>query len=292
MAISVLRGTAVGALVLLASAGVMAQEGAAPGVDPTPPGVETAPAPAPAPAEDEDEAPAPHASDKIVADAEQSSSPVELPNQTYYFLGARYRAVVVPKFIINLFGDGGRTVLVHSGGPEFGIRKNGFEYSMALTYADYGMDPTAFKASSDPEQAWEIVESRMKIVYFTTDFLWSSEFSPEFALNYGFGVGLGLVFGDLQREQAYKDASTGGKYVPCTAPGVPDVNGYCGDDNDHYNKYKEPSWLDGGDKPFVFPWLGLQTGLRYKPARQFATRVDLGFGLSGFFAGIGLDYGL
>ena len=66
----------------------------------------------------------------------------------------------------------------------------------------------------------------------------------------------------------------------------------CDNDNDHYGGYTEPSWADGGSKPIVFPWLTLQTGFRYKPSRNFVGRLDLGFGTSGFFFGVGADYGL
>lgn len=274
--------------------GLSHAQGAAPGVDPTPAGSAAAPAEAPpeaAPAENGKPAAEGTATDATVADAEAGSSPVELPHQTYRFIGARYRAIVVPKFMMNLFGDGGTTVVVHSGGPEFIIRKDGFEYGFAATFANYAMDPTPFKASSDGEDAWEITESKLKILYLTTDFLWSTEFSPEFALNYGLGAGFGVVFGDLKRVQAYKDAS--GNYVPCVGKGSPATpTNYCGDDNDHYGDYTEPSWADGGSKPVVFPWLALQTGVRFKPAKTFASRIDLGFGTSGFFAGLGLDYGL
>lgn len=230
---------------------------------------------------------------KKIADAEAGGSPVELPGKTYHFLGLRYRGYIVPKFMQNMFGaDGGRTVYVHDFGPEFAIRKDGFEYLFALTYADYGMKPTPFKASSDPDTAWEIIESEIKMIQLTADFLWSQEFSPEFSLNYGMGAGLGIVWGDLFRTQSYPGgASDPYDYKPCVGKGSPDAS-YCGDDNDHYNGYKEASWADGGSKPIVFPLLMLETGLRYKPHRNFAARLDLGFGTSGFIAGLGLDYGL
>ena len=38
--------------------------------------------------------------------------------------------------------------------------------------------------------------------------------------------------------------------------------------------------------------LALQTGLRYKPHKKFVGRLDLGLGLSGFFLGVGADYGI
>jgi hypothetical protein len=225
----------------------------------------------------------------LVADAEEGSSPVEHPGKSYYFVGLRYRGVIVPKFMMNMFADGGDTVYVHGFGPEFSSRKDGFETIFSAWYAGYSMDSTLFKGKSDEEDAWEFVESEIKLIYLTADFLWSHEVSSEFAVNYGFGAGFGIVFGDLKRVQAYRDAS--GNYQPCVAEGNPDPN-YCGTDNDHYGDYTEPSWSDGGSKPIVFPWITLQTGLRYKPHRNVVGRLDLGFGTSGFLLGVGADYGI
>ena len=239
----------------------------------------------------------PNKDSTLVADAEAGSSSVELPNQTYYGVGLRYRAIIVPKFMMNLFGDGGRTVVAHGIGPEFTVRKNAFEYDFSAWFASYAMDPTPFKASSDDRNAWEIVESKIKILYITADFIWSQDFSPEFAFNYGVGAGFGLVWGDLKRTQARPGAgsndSTGAGYVPCINQTDPnDPGDFCGADNTHYNGYNEPSWSNGGSKPVIFPWLALQTGLRYKPHRNFVARLDAGFGTSGFFLGLGADYGL
>lgn len=244
---------------------------------------------------DDAAAKAPPQDSTLVADAEAGSSPVELPGQTYYGVGLRYRAVIVPKFMENLFGDGGRTVLANGFGPEFTIRKNAFEYGFSAWYASYAMDPTPFKSKTDTAEAWELVESQIKVLYLTADFLWSHDLAPEFAFNYGVGAGFGFVWGDLKRTQAYPgpgaNDSTGAGYLPCSAQGIPNAT-FCGSDNNHYSGYSEPSWANGGSKPVVFPWLVLQTGLRYKPHRNFIARLDAGFGTSGFFLGLGADYGL
>jgi hypothetical protein len=198
--------------------------------------------------------------------------------------------------MINLFGDGGKTVYVHSFGPEFAIRRDGFEYQFALWFANYSMGPTPFKGKNDDNTAWEIVESEIKVIYATADFLWSTEITPEFAINYGMGAGLGTVFGDLPRWQAYPptgaDPNDPDEFVKCNGANDPNPV-YCDDDpdQDHYGDSEE-SWAGGGSKPIVFPWFAIQTGLRYKPAKEFVARLDLGFGLSGFFIGIGADYGL
>jgi len=254
----------------------------------------------PAPAADEaagtaDKEKAPAADSSLVADAEAGGSPVELPGKTYYAVGLRYRAVIVPKFMINLFGDGGKTVLAHGIGPEFTIRKNAFEYNFSAWFASYAMDPTPFKGKSDGVDAWEIVESKITVLYLTADFMWSQDLAPEFAFNYGVGAGFGFVWGDLKQTQAYPGAgandSTGAGYLPCTAKFTPNAQ-FCGNDNDHYAGFTQPSWASGGSKPVIFPWLALQTGLRWKPHRNFIGRLDAGFGTSGFFLGLGADYGL
>lgn len=234
--------------------------------------------------------------DSPAADAPAGDSPVELPGQTYRFVGLRYRGIIVPKFMVNLFGDGGDTVYVHGVGPEFAIRKDAFEYIFSLWWAGYYMDETPFKASSDPASAWEVVKSDLNVIYLTADFLWSQELGPQFAVNYGMGAGFGFVFGDLYRTQAYPESGNPNedpyKWKKCTGPGNPPIGDFCGSDNDHYGGYTEKSWANGGSKPIIFPWLVFQTGFRYKPSKSFVGRLDAGFGTSGFFFGIGADYGL
>lgn len=287
------------------SSAAMAAEG-----DATPPAEGATAAAADAPATDgatdgalaapADGATAPDKDSSLVADAEAGGSPVELPGKTYLFVGARYRAIIVPKFMINMFGDGGKTVVAHGFGPEFAIRKNAFEYNLSIWYAGYGMDDTPFKAKDDGIKAWELVNSELKSIFLTADFLWSQDFSPEFALNYGLAGGFGIIFGDLYRIQAKPGSAaandnTGEGYVRCAGAGDQDFRGdpsFCDDSNKHYGDHTEPSWTDGGSKPILFPWFVLQTGVRYKPHRNFAARFDAGFGTSGFFLGLGLDYGL
>src|SRR5690606_18686737 len=106
--------------------------------------------------------------------SEAEDSPIEKPGETYYFVGLRYRGIVVPKFMQNMFGaDGGRTVYVDNIGPEVAIRKDNFEYIFSLTWADYSLEPTPFKGSSDEEDAWEIIESEINMIYLKADFMWT-----------------------------------------------------------------------------------------------------------------------
>lgn len=224
-------------------------------------------------------------------------SPVESPDKTYYFVGARVRAVVIPAFIIEAFGDGGKTVIGPSFGPEFSIRKDSFEWIFAASYTAYPMKDQPFKAPTDPETSMELVTSEIKVFYFTADFYWSKNFSPQFSFLYGGGAGLGIVWGPLYRSQAYP-VDGGWAYCPgeptMADPGPDPV--YCAHDDNvdpqHYQGYEEPNWFDGGSKPVIMPWLNLQAGLRYKPHRNFVARLDVGIGLGQIFFGLGADYGL
>ena len=233
------------------------------------------------------------------AAAKDSNSPFEEPGKTYYFVGLRYRGIVVPQFIQGFFATGGTTLYVNAIGPEFGIRKDGFEFGLSPWLAFYDMSDTAFKGKNDPEEAWELINSNITMLYLTSDFLWSHPLTPELAINYGLGAGFGFVFGSLHRVQSYPGpgVTDPNKYSKCIGPGNPMVpapsgNQYCDASNDHYGNYSEPSWANGGSKPILFPWLVAQTGLRFKPSRRIAMRLDLGFGTSGFFFGLGGDYGL
>jgi hypothetical protein len=228
-------------------------------------------------------------------EAEKANSPAEDPKETYYFVGLRYRAHIIPQFMMNLFGDGGTTVVANAVGPEFTMRKDNFEYVFSAFWTGYYMPWTPFKGSSDGKKAWERVKSDINVLYFTTDFNWTHQISPAFGFNFGIGAGIGYVWGGLGRRQAYPVSGTStnnpDNYRSCIARGNPDPT-YCGDDNNHYGNYSEPSWANGGQKPMFFPWLAVGPGLRIKPHRHVMFRVDMGWALVGPYIGIAGNYGI
>lgn len=228
-------------------------------------------------------------------DETPASSEEETREPSTYYLGLRYRGIIIPEFVLDWFIEGGQTLYANGVGPEFSIRNGSAEYTLSAWVAFYDMDPAAIKGHQNEEEAWEIIQSDLKSLYLTADFLWHSELTPGLDLSYGGGAGVGLIFGDLYRTQAYLvDGGTAGDpsdYRPCQAVGQPSSI-YCDDANAHYPGFTEPGWSDGGGKPVAFPWLAAQLGLRYQPHPNVATRLDLGLGLSGFMLGLAADYGL
>lgn len=218
----------------------------------------------------------------------------ERPGKQYLFLGARYRAVVIPEFIQHAFAEGGETLLAHTPGLEFVVRKDQFEYELFAQLGFYSFNDVPFKGASDPETAWEILDADYKIFTIGSDFMWSTDdFTPGLSLMYGAGAGLGFVFGELVRTQAYPPTGVTDPYQYERCSGLANPNAtYCDDENEHYNGYVEPSWADGGSSPLIFPWIAANVGLRYKFSRQVAARLDAGLMLTGAFFGVGLDFGL
>lgn len=241
------------------------------------------------------------------APAEEPADESELDKErkpdgsTQLLLGARYRALITPKFLINMFGvDGGRTVVLHGLGPEiggyFGKTADGFMVLFSPWFVGYGLEETPFKGKNDDDTAWEIIESNMKVWYLTVDAMWDHKIVDRWSVNVGIGAGLGIVTGRLLRNEAYQ--TPGGedpdvaadKDWPdlsyCQGPNVP--NGTECPSDGVYNI------TQGGfsDRWPVYPWLNFQTGIRYQPVDEFVGRLDLGLGSSGFWIGIGADYSL
>jgi hypothetical protein len=249
----------------------------------------------------------------------------ELPDRTYYFLGLRYRGTVIPQFIENLFVDDGGTVYSNSLGIELDIRKGGNSLIPWITYTDYNTGDILFlqKGQQDVAANRSIVNSSLKAIYLGVDELWSVPLVPtKLDFEIGFGVGIGGIFGTLSNNWVYVDntvtngkhngelqSSNGKYYSKCPSTGFVPPNGDttlvsdgCSPgnhsspnpakvfNNGHY--YIEPNWFNNGSVPVVFPTINVpELGLRYKPIKQLEVRADMGFGLTGFWFGLGVDYG-
>ena len=275
--------------------------------------VEAAPAPAAAAPAEAAATPTPEGmpasaeAKPVEGDDFESTDVTEKAGKTYYFIGLRYRHTIVPKFLINAFVSEGATFHSNSIGIEADIRKDGFSLIPAISYAEYGSDNVLFlqkNADAKDPGNWSVVNSSLKAIYFTADLLWSAKISKNVDFEYGGGAGIGVIFGDLSNNWVYETTPNGPlvssdgtrHFTPCqvtdTQPGCNTIN--------HQNAsvrkvggYTEPSWVNGGSKPNIFPHIALpELGIRIKPVKQFEARVMLGFSLTGFFFGINGAYGL
>lgn len=232
----------------------------------------------------------------------------EDPNKRYLFLGLRYRGTIIPQFFENIFVDDGKTIYSNSIGLELDIRKGGQSTIPWIEYDDYTTGNILFhQKGQDLTDAafYSVVKSSLKAIYLGVDERWSINLVPDKVdYEYGFGVGIGAVFGDLRNGWVYQNA--GGSltttvngntlsFTPC-----PSQNNQRGCNvGDHQNAtvakvngYVEPNWFSGGSVPTIFPSISIvPLSIRYKPIKMLELRASLGLQLTGFFFNIGADYG-
>lgn len=274
---------------------------AAPVVAPPPP---VAPAAVPAPVVAPASAPVAAPATTRAAMRTAAPAPFEDPAQTYYQLGPRYRGIILPGFVTGIFARQAQSQYFNNFGLELDIRRDGFSLTPSLTYLGMGTDPILFADKSKPEQNannWSQITSELKGLMLGLDMNWSTPLDHNVFLEYGIGVGLAVMFGDVGVNWVYRDAS--GAFVPCAtttdgssrpindqgcAPGLHDTN----NNPARVGNYKEPSWIDGGSKPNVIPWLSMpQLGLRVNPTPEFQARVGGGMSLLGPWFGVSMSYG-
>ncbi|HEX7662880.1 MAG TPA: hypothetical protein VF407_00135, partial [Polyangiaceae bacterium] len=131
----------------------------------------------------------------------------EKPGKTYYFVGLRYRGDIVPKFMLNLFVDEGKTFYSNTIGAEVDIRRDNFSFIPAFSYVEYGSggDVLFLEKGKDSNLAgnWSNVNSSLKALYVTADLLWSAKIHKNVDFEFGAGFGLGVLFGDLETSWVY-----------------------------------------------------------------------------------------
>jgi hypothetical protein len=232
--------------------------------------------------------------------------PTEPNGVRQLYLGLRYRGTIVPKFLMNLFVDEGATVYTNTFGVELDIRRDHYSVIPHLTYAEYGMDDTLFlQKNKDATLAanWSYVNSSLKAIYAGIDILWSTRVHRMIDFEYGLGIDVGVVWGDLIDNWVYMNpngpyqSSSGTRFSPCRS----EADGIGCSRGDHSNAdtakvggYVEPSWFSGGPRPSFYARLSLPIlGLRIHPIRDFETRVQFGFSLTeGFFFSFSGNYRL
>ncbi|WP_394843276.1 hypothetical protein LZC95_40280 [Pendulispora brunnea] len=233
----------------------------------------------------------------------------EKPGKAYYFVGARYRGTVIPKFLMNIFVDGGKTIYSNTFGAELDIRKDGFSFIPSITYTEYGTGGDVLfleKGKPDTANNWSLVNSSLKGLYLNADLLWSTKVHRNVDFEYGVGVGLGVIFGSLVTNWVYEkadgpyQADNGKRYASCNTENDDPSSVHACTKGAHsnssvakVNQYEESSWVNGGSKPNLFIHLAVpQIGVRIKPVKEVVTRLTVGFSLTGFFFGLSANYGL
>jgi outer membrane protein OmpA-like peptidoglycan-associated protein len=247
-------------------------------------------------AQDDEEAPPPVVTEEVTR---QDAPPPATGDEPlhHWWLGAYFRHLEVPGFILDAFLEKA---------PE--ISNNGF--GLVGTYRTgeglnieigVGYMPLEFEgpllAPGNPDTDTELATSDLGFFHLTGSVLWDIEFHSTVALEIGVGLDLGLLSGDVVRNEAYLD---GGEYRPCAGPGNPGTRLnpldptsplYCntemvttdpGDEGEHYN-VKE----DAIPPFFAVPMLP-RVGLRIQPFKYLAIKAEAAFGIYAWWVGVSL----
>lgn len=215
-----------------------------------------------------------------------ATDPFEAADETYYFLGAFYRHTWTPSFMLNLFTDENTSTHNPAFGLQFTIRRDGFDIVLSGYYQSYAVEGP-FRGKDEPDGETEWIDSSLFAIGFNVDLLWGHMFNDYIGIQYGVGVGIGYVGGELRRNEARPDGNGG--YVECAGTMDPsDPGGYC-DEAELVN----PKWFSGGSTPNLYFRLSLpHLAIRIKPIRQILIRLEGGFDVfSGFYTGATLAYG-
>lgn len=213
-----------------------------------------------------------------------------------WWIGPYLEGVIVPSFLLKLFLAASPTVFNPSFGATVAHRNaDGFSWVLGLGYAGYGFDGP-FRAKGDPELDTEYLNSSLGLLNARGMLLWSAEISRTLSFEYGVGVELGVVLGEMRRSEAYKDAN--GEYAACTGVGNPDP-AYCEQTTNllvttnayneagaHYNVKEERV------PPVAAALMLPALALRYTPVNNIAIKLEAAFGLLQFSFGISASYGV
>lgn len=223
------------------------------------------------------------------------------PTGPKYWMGARFRGLLVPTFVMNIVADGGTTTYWPGGGLTFGARVGDVDLVTSVSVTSYALSTTPFKPHDTPDTEWELVESDLVGLAASLDVLYVIPLDPkeEGAIKIGAGFGLGWAFaGDLYRWQSYpKDGKEGdpATYQKCAGPNNPaGTFRYCNQLDKDAERYgsADKTWSDGGARPVVYPWLALPLiDFAYRPIDDLGLDLEVGLTLNGFLTGVGARYG-
>jgi hypothetical protein len=228
-------------------------------------------------------------------DAKPEAAKAAAPSGATWWVGPYVNGVLVPSFMLKLFLAASPSVFNAAFGATIAHRNpDGFTWVLGIGYAGYGFDGP-FRAKGDPELDTEYLESSVGLLHVRGQLLWASEISRTLTFEYGVGIDLGVVLGEMKRTEAYKDAS--GQYRPCVGVATPDLN-YCEPTTNGLatNKYNEEGAhyhvVEKRVPPVAAALMVPALALRFQPIDKLAIKLEAAFGLLQFTFGLSAAYAI
>jgi hypothetical protein len=257
------------------------------------------PAAVSAQAEDEEAESATEEVEEAAEEAEPAAEPAPqaVKEPPVWWFGAYLQGAFVPSFMLKLFLDDAPTVSnLGFGFTATHRNKDGMSFVFGIGYAPYSF-AGPFRISGDPETDTEWLDSSLALLHLRGQMLWSTDIVDNMlSFEYGVGLDVGIVLGELTRSEAYRD--TPETFAKCSGPGVPnpsfcDVPQSIGAGSDAYDAYgAHYNVVEKRVPPVALIPMLPALALRYTPIPELAIKLDAAFGLMQFAIGLSAAYGV
>lgn len=206
-----------------------------------------------------------------VADAAQKKALEDAPR---YGVGLRLRNIWAAQGLIELFMEEAASGVSSVGfGADFIRRRGDFEFSIGLEYESLSPDDGFYVehggAPTMPGTTDYIEFNGFSWLTLDAAFVFHKSFNDVFALRYGGGFGLGLLFGEILETDAVCTGSNA--QTDC----IKDENGAQVNEEQDY--------------PPVFPVVNILGGVQIRPADQLVINIELGVRTVPYI-GVGTQY--
>lgn len=274
-------------------------EEAPPAPAPTPP-----PEPTPAPALPARPAPAPQAVEPEPAPRLKpvAASVERAPGEPTYSAGFRLRYITVPGWFLGAFTQVNQPLNSASIAGEFVRRKENLDVVASMDFSWMSPADGNWLGNNHPAATdTDYVQFRgLNLFSIDVSFIWHHPFNDWFQLEYGAGVGIGFVLGDILRTS---DGSPGCATAPADPvvchPVLPEcTSGPCSESalaasmapaGVHNDSAASPHRFVDDNKPPVVPIVNLLLGAVFHVHPKARVRVEGGF-RDAFFLGVGSEY--
>jgi hypothetical protein len=256
-----------------------------------------------------------------------TTDPYEDPAKRYAFLGARWSFMSLPPALLKAYTvkEANTVSSTKSFAAELAFRRKGFQVTASAGFMKL-KNSGPFQLKNDPIEDTEWLDANFKMLNLTAAITWSTTFADWFSIEYGLEAGIGFLFGDLVRTEAYQRNDGGWGKCPgwasqttnendtlrfnpdfpnptltqrrfCQIPdgpaGQPPPDSNTSDmDGEQYDQKAKKGLFNKG-VPHAFPILGPRLSLRFKPIHQVVLRVDLPLPILpfGIVGGVAAQYG-
>jgi hypothetical protein len=240
--------------------------------------------------------PAPSAAPAAAETAPSSlpALPARTAEPSELWLGARYRASLLPSSLLGPIATTNADLLFHSAAVELEIRRARFSFIPAVTFTDLATrDLLVGRPNASLASDFSYVKSDLQALAASLTVLYSWPVSPRVSLEVGAEVGLGTTLGSLRTSWVHESANGplaygDRRFTPCST--VEDGFGCRPQDHEPGGAMRVGVHDERG--PILLPWVSLPlVGLRARLTEDVAARINVGVSVTGVSAGVALYYG-